>query len=424
MHRLRVLSGMFCILLFTGFTDKNSNEDYDDCKSQRLFDTLLQKENRISELFGGKSFWWESFDLKNDSIPTKRIIPEFNDSVIIKRIAKLDKLTPISLVYNEYVKNYIHAYSVLNTSKLNNIIAVSAYYFPIFEESLAKRNLPLELKYLAAVESALDPNAVSVSGAVGLWQFMLNTSTIFDLKVNSYIDERRDVYKSTEAACDYLEYLYRTFNDWHLALAAYNGGPGMVTRAIARSGGKTDYWELRPYFTDQMQNYVPAFIAMTYLMNHIDDYNLFPDEDVIDFYMFDTLQINGPLKFEQIEFVLGLSVDSIRRMNPIFVKNKIPDDGNLYTLVLPRTYILNFILNQTVIRSINVSKPTYIDLDQTAGETEGRQLVYHTVKRGETLNRIAIKYGVTIKNIFAWNELPDDYILKFDHVLKIWVETD
>lgn len=409
------------ILILLGFTPENENKTEKDHYPKDIIKLLSKKNLDFDNLTEGKSFWWPS-SIKNDSL-VDNIIPEFNDSIYEKRINLLNKKTPIDLVYNEYVKEYIHAYGVLNREKLSNIIAVSAYFFPIFEESLAKRNLPLELKYLAAVESALDPNAISVSGAVGLWQFMLNTSSIFDLKVTSYIDERRDSYKSTEAACEYLSYLYRTYNDWHLALAAYNGGPGMVTRAIARSGGKTDYWELRPYFTDQMQNYVPAFIAMTYLMSYTEEHNLYPDDKIIDYYSFDTIHITGPLKFKQIEQVLGLCADSIRAMNPMFIKSKIPDDGQTYSLVLPRNYIFGFILNQAEVLGNKAKKITYLDLKEKAGDTDGRELIYHTVKRGETLNRIAIKYGVTVNNILAWNNLPDDYVLKFDHVLKIWIDS-
>ncbi len=420
-----LIFGIFIGLLSISFIEKEQ-EDFllslTKTDNNKNFVTALEKINfDISNLYQNKSIWWrDTISVSDNSGFTE--ISENNDIIFKKRIKKLDRKTPIKLEYNEFVFNYIEAYGVLNKEKLENIMAVSSYYFPIFEEYLAKYNLPIELKYLAAVESALDPNAISVSGAVGLWQFMKHTSDIFGIEVSSYIDERRDVYKSTDAACAYLEYLYRTFNDWQLALAAYNGGPGMVVKAIARSGGKTDYWELRPYMTDQMQNYVSAFIAMTYLMNYHAEHNIFPNENYIDFYAYDTLHITGPLDFKQIEYVTGLSADSIRLMNPVFIKNKIPDNNKIYTLVLPRDYMLKFLINQNKIYFYKPHIDNYFDLKEKAGDTLGRGIYYHKVIRGETLHQIAIRYNVTINNIFAWNKLPDNYILRFDDILKIWIE--
>ncbi len=393
----------------------------EELEIQCYFEKISLIDNKISDITAGRSLWWKYLESVPDSIKAV-ILSHYPNEGYTKRIAELDKTTPIKLEYNEHVLKYIDAYGLHNKDKLRTIMSVSAYYFPIFEEYLDKYNLPLELKYLAAVESALDPNAISRSGAVGLWQFMLNTSRILDLTVNSYIDERRDVYKSTEAACRYLEFLYKTFNDWQLALAAYNGGPGMVKRSIVRSGGKTCYWELRPYFTDQMQNYVPAFIAMTYLMNYHAEHNLYPDKTVMDYYNFDTIMIAGPLSFTQIERVTGYRGDSIAILNPMFIKNQIPDDGKLYSLVLPRNRIISFLANKHLAYNIPVVEDNYHDVKAKSGENKGRELVYHKVLRGETLNRLAIKYGVTVNNILAWNNLPDDYMLRFDDVLKIWVE--
>jgi membrane-bound lytic murein transglycosylase D len=390
-------------------------------RSAILYEQLIQIESSFVDISSGTGFWWRCQESISDSVRKLRL-PSYPDKIYKKRIEQLNKTTPIKLEFNEPVLKYIEAYGLQNRGKLRTIISVSSYYFPIFEEYLAKYNLPLELKYLAAVESALNPNAVSQSGAVGLWQFMLNTSNIFDLDVNSYIDERRDVFKSTDAACRYLDFLYKTFNDWQLALAAYNGGPGMVTRAIARSEGKTCYWELRPYFTEQMQNYVPAFIAMTYLMNYHAEHNLFPDKTVLDFYNYDTIMISGPLSFKQIEKVTGYPEDSIAVFNPIFIKNIIPEDQKTYSLVLPRKHIINFLANKHLAYRIIIPEDVYHDIKAKSGEINGRELVYHKVLRGETLNRLSIRYGVTVNNILAWNNLPDDYILRFDDTLKIWVE--
>ncbi len=391
-----------------------------------VYEKLVFLNQKVVNLYYDNSLKSLSFEKDNEPqgyhTSDIKLLPEH---IFEERIKELDKTTPIRLEYNKYVADYIYAYGVLNKDKVKTILELSEFYFPIFEEYLSMYNLPLELKYLAAVESALDPKAVSVSGAVGLWQFMINTSDVFDLKINSYIDERRDVFKSTKAACAYLDFLYRTFNDWHLALAAYNGGPGMVVKSIARSGGKTNYWELRPYFTDQMQNFVPAFIAMTYILNHHNDHDIFPDQQKINgFYEYDTVHIIGPLYFKQIENVIGLTAEKISHLNPVFVQNKIPDDNNKYCLILPRNYLLKFLLNQPHIYMNRPYVDNYLDLVENAGDTINRKIVYHKVQQGETLNRIAIYYGVALKNIYAWNDLPEDYVLRFDDVLKIWVNNN
>ncbi|MDD4148878.1 MAG: lytic transglycosylase domain-containing protein, partial [Bacteroidales bacterium] len=212
-------------------------------------------DNSLNSLYDSANIWWTSQYMVSDSI-LNTPYPLYPPYIYEQRINYLNELSPIKFNYNQHVQVYIEAYGLRNRDKMQLVMSKSMYYFPIFEEYLSKYGLPLELKYLAAVESALDPNAISKSGAVGLWQFMKPTADLFDLKLTSYIDERRDVFKSTDAACRYLKYLFNTFGDWQLALAAYNGGPGTVKKAIARSGGKTNYWELRPYLSNEMQNYV------------------------------------------------------------------------------------------------------------------------------------------------------------------------
>lgn len=425
---LNILAGLF---LF-GSVKENKHEPGNACSGKNFieYDLIYDQLSLFQELIIGKypanSLNWYNRD-KNDKLFDSEIFPisSLPAHIFEERIAELNKTTPIVLEYNKYVADYIYAYGVLNKDKIKSILELSAFYFPIFEEYLAAYNLPLELKYLAAVESALDPEAVSVSGAVGLWQFMVNTSDVFDLKINSYIDERRDVFKSTRAACAYLEFLHRTFNDWHLALAAYNGGPGMVVKAIARSGGKTNYWELRPYFTNQMQNFVPAFIAMTYILNYHHEHDIVPDiQNINAFFQYDTLHIIGPLHFKQIENVIGLPEQKISKLNPVFLQNKIPDDNKPYSLILPKNYVLKFLLNQPRIYMDRPYVENYLDMVNRAGDTTNLEKVYHRVIQGETLNRIAIQYGVTIKNIIAWNELPEDYVLRFDDVLKIWIDNN
>jgi len=210
-------------------------------------------------------------------------VTEYPEWLYETRFKELDSKTPIKLEYNDQVKAYIDVYVVKRREHLSRIIGRSQYFFPLFEEYLSKYNLPLELKYLAIVESALDPRARSSSGAMGLWQFLYQASRMFDLKVDSYMDERCDPLKSTIAACQYLDYLYRNLNDWQLALAAYNGGLGVVKKAIERSGGKKNFWELQPYLPAEVKAYVPAFIAVNYVMKYYRNYDIEPIPYFISF---------------------------------------------------------------------------------------------------------------------------------------------
>jgi membrane-bound lytic murein transglycosylase D len=349
-------------------------------------------------------------------------IPNYPSEVYANRIEQLDKKTPINFTYNDDVKKYIEAYAIKNRDKVSIILGKSSLYFPVFDYYLDKYNLPFELRYLAAVESALDPNAVSSSGAVGLWQIMQQTAALLGLQSDSYIDERRDLFASTDAACRYLEYLYRSFGDWNLALAAYNGGPGMVKKAIARSGGKTNYWEIKPYLTQQMQNYVPAFIAMNYVVNYASAHAISTKQCNYNYYQIDTIYIKGPVKFTELAKHINWTVDSISWLNPMYRQNYIPDDNNLHTLVLPEFYLLKYLeLSDTTIL-VNLHKNDYTSILQHSADTTGLRRIEHIVKKGETLHKIAMHYGCTINNINAWNKLTDDHYLKYDEVIIIWIE--
>jgi membrane-bound lytic murein transglycosylase D len=312
---------------------------------------------------------------------------------------------------------------VQNRDKLQLIMTRSAFYFPIFEECLNKYNLPLELKYLAAVESALDPTAISKSGAVGLWQFMKPTSDIFDLQVTSYIDERRDVYKSTDAACRYLKSLYEMFGDWQLALVAYNGGPGTVKKAIARSGGKNSYWELRPYFTDQMQNYVPAFIAMNYLMAYHAEHNIFPAISFVEANKTDTVMVAGYMHLKNIADVTCVDYELLKQLNPVYTYSYIPMDGNSHMLILPIEVTHLFLENteQIVIMRDSIASDTN-SIPPFMVKPVRINTVYHEVISGDNMFRIAIRYNCSIPEIYNWNSIGEDYVLKVGDRLKIMVE--
>lgn len=348
-------------------------------------------------------------------------IPIFPDLVYEYRITELDNQTPIDLEYNKYVRRYIDVYTIEQRNHMADIAGKARQYFPLIEQMLDKHNLPLELKYLAIVESALDPFAVSSSGAVGLWQFKLNTSRMFDLTVSSYIDERRDPYKSTEAACDYLRYLYRTFHDWQLALAAYNGGPGVVRKAIERSGGKRSFWELYPHLPAQTKGYVPAFIAVNYAMNHLQVHQIEPGEASFLHEETDTLNIHYAASFEKIASEIDLPIETLKKLNPVYRRNFIPNMSQPAPLILPKGKVASFLKHE---KQIFESKPVVNTLRDSVDEDpqdQGKKKLVHIVKKGEYFHKIAMKYNCTIEQIRRWNELPDNN-LQVGQKLDIWVD--
>lgn len=335
-------------------------------------------------------------------------------------IELLDKKTPLDLRFNAEVKQKIHYFLARRRTDIELYLERSAYYFPLIEETLDKYDLPLELKYIAVIESGLNPLAKSSSGAVGLWQFLYSTCSLFDLKVNSYIDERRDIYKSTEAACRYMQYLYRTYNDWNLVVAGYCGGPGDIRKAIERSGGKTDYWEIRPFLSEQARNYVPTFIAITYLMNYHSIYNIDPNPSEISWNDVDTLLINYSVTFQQIAYVLSMPIPDIEWFNPVYRAGIIPDLPESCILILPKNYVLEYIRNENRILAASVPEKDYNFVLSHAGATDNCKMITHTVCRGEYLHKIAINYNCTIEDIIAWNNLNSTNAYA-GQVLKIWV---
>jgi membrane-bound lytic murein transglycosylase D len=326
-------------------------------------------------------------------------IPVFDDFVYESRLAKLDAVSPFDLVYNPTVRGYIDLYANRKRGQVSKMIGISQMYYPMFEEVLDKYNIPLELKHLAVIESALNPNAKSKAGAMGLWQFMYPTGKMYGLDINSYIDERNDPYKETIAAAEYLQFLYKMFGDWQMVLAAYNGGPGTVNHAIRRSGGKKTYWEIRQYLPKETQGYVPAFIAANYVMNYYAEHNINPAVPKKHYFELDTVIIKEPLTFDQISSVLEVPVEDIAYYNPIYKKNVIPAGG--YILTLPKAKIGKFVSNEQQIYDMLRLK-TEQQGGMAAATMKERQ-VTHVVKKNEKLATIAKKYGVTTADIRNWN---------------------
>ncbi|HCP40755.1 MAG TPA: lytic transglycosylase [Cryomorphaceae bacterium] len=332
------------------------------------------------------------------------------DSVFEHYMAELDAKTPFEMIYNPVVKRYLERYLKYGTARLSRMMAHGQYYFPMFEEHLDKYDIPLEIKYLAVVESALNPKAQSYVGATGLWQFMYSTGKLYDLKVNSYVDDRNDPLKSTEAACQYMLKMYDVFEDWNLVLAAYNSGPGNVRKAIRRSGGKTSYWEIRPFLPRETSAYVPLFIAATYAMEYGNLYGIGPADIPVYYLETDTVRVTQQLHFKQIQEELGVEEALMEFLNPQYKYNIVPVvKGQDYCLSLPKDAANHFRIEQDSIYKIAESyfesrASSIPDLIQMNKRT------VHRIKSGETLGHIAGKYGVRVSEIKRWNGLKSDMI--------------
>lgn len=343
-------------------------------------------------------------------------VPTWPEEVYRKRLAALDKRTPFELVYNQPVQAYIDLYASRKRELTSRVLGLSHLYFPVFEDYLDKHGLPMELKYLAVVESALIPHARSRAAAVGLWQFIVSTGRMYGLHVDSYIDERSDVHLSTEAACLYLKHLHGLYNNWELALAAYNCGPGNVNKAVRRAGGALDYWKAYPYLPRETRGYVPAFIAVNYIFNHAADHNLYPVMPNFCAYEVDTVRICHPVDLEALARACGTDPRLVRELNPVFKQGLVPDLDKPVTIYMPRDMVARYVSNEEQLRyacmgplvkgTTHASAP--IPATYAQATTKASQKRTHTVRSGETLSVIGKKYGVTTSDIRSWNHLRSD----------------
>ncbi len=357
-----------------------------------MLDSLATKKI-LDKLYAKPSPQKNKFHYAPDSIPV------CDEYVYESRLAKLDAVSPFDLQYNATVKGYIELYTMRRRSTLSRLLGLSQLYYPMFEEVLDKYNMPLELKHLAVIESALNPTARSRAGATGLWQFMYPTAKMYNLNINSYIDERSDPYKATVAAAEYMQFLYSMFKDWQMVLAAYNAGPGTINRAIRRSGGKQTYWEIRPYLPLETQGYVPAFIGANYAMSYYAEHNVYPAVPQKTYFELDTVVIKEPLTFQQLAQVLDISVDEIQYFNPIYKKQIIPSGGNILTL--PKTTLGKFVSNEEEIYAMLRKQAQEQNLITQTNVKEVQ--ISHVVRKGETLKSVAKKYGVTVTDLKTWN---------------------
>lgn len=375
--------------------------DYEADETEFTGLDLIARYDSISQL----SFLFET-DSNSSLLDSSQLEFDWPDSLIQHRIQSLNEQSPMDLVYTTDVKRLIKLYAGKRKSVTEKAMGLSALYFPLFEELLDRYEIPEELKYLPIIESALNPKARSRVGATGLWQFMYLTGKHYDLKINSYIDERRDPYKSTEAACRYLTYLHNIYQDWNLALAAYNAGPGNVNKAIRRSGGKKTYWEIRPFLPRETRSYVPAFIAMNYLLNHPELYGLEPRPVIIDWKGIDTIQVQKRVIFAHVRTYTGVDEDLLNFINPMYRRQVIPSPVESdFVLALPKELIPVFIINaDSIYAKSRLEDPNLEIPEQT------QDMVIHRVRSGEVLGTIAQKYNVKVRDIQEWNNLSSSRI--------------
>lgn len=351
-------------------------------------------------------------DLSKDC-STSTINPTFSDSIYIDRLSRIPVI--MEMPYNDIVRKFIDTYTIRLRNQVSFMLSACNFYMPIFEEALDAYNLPLELKYLPIIESALNPSAVSRAGATGLWQFMLTTGKLYGLESNSLVDERRDPIKATWAAARYLKDMYNIYKDWNLVIAAYNCGPGNVNKAIRRAGGKTDYWAIYNYLPRETRGYVPAFIAANYVMTYYCKHNICPMETNIP-QATDTVQVSRNLHFEQIADICHIPLEEIKSLNPQYKRNIVPGNSKPYTLRLPTEAISSFIDNQDTIynhRSTELFKNrrTVASVGTRSKATAGDgELTYYKIKQGDTLGTIARKFGVSVRQLRSWNGLRNNNI--------------
>ncbi|RKF05052.1 membrane-bound lytic murein transglycosylase D [Tenacibaculum lutimaris] len=379
----------------------------------KMIDSLLIEEKFNSSLFDSIQY------VLNDKDILANTTTVLTTELLKKRLHDLNVKTPFHLEYNPALEKVINSYLKHRKKYYPALMARAKYYFPMFERYLDQYDIPLEMKYLAIVESALRPDARSWVGATGLWQFMYGTGIQFDLKVNSYVDERQDPVKSTIAACQYLSQLYKIFGDWDLALAAYNSGPGNVSKAIKRSGGYKNYWNIRPFLPTETAGYVPAFYATMYIFEYADKHHIYPESPKIYHFETDTIRVKRTISFDQISEKTGINSDLLSFLNPSYKIDIIPyvKEKN-YAVRLPRRDMIEFLEKEEEIYALaneddakrEKPLPKYFEMDKR---------IRYKVRSGDYLGKIANKFGVRVSDIKRWNGLRTHH-LKIGQRLTIY----
>jgi len=377
-----------------------------------ILNSEIYSEKISADLDSLVSSWYVKMAMKefpadfiNDSSGT-----EFSDSVYIQRISRINSI--IRLPYNSIIRNHIHVYTVKQRKNFSAVLGLMNYYFPMVEDIFDSYGLPAELKYMAIIESALNPNAVSRAGATGLWQFMYSTGRMYGLTINSLVDDRRDPVKSTHAAARYIKDLYQIYNDWILVIAAYNCGPGNVNKAIRRSGNRKDYWEIYYRLPRETRGYIPQYVAATYAVNYFAEHNIRPLPLNIPVST-DTIMVTKDIHLNQISEVMGIPLGELRALNPQYRSGLVPGSAKPLSLTLPMSHLGDFIdLNDTIRsyksdlyltrinRTADPSRSVYLPAD-----VKGKTRLVYTVKDGDNLGFISEWYRVGISDLRYWNNI-------------------
>lgn len=379
-------------------------------------DSLWMKELTNLDLYNDLSA-----DIKNINL-NETVDYELSTDLLKKRLAEMDAKSPFNIEYNPQLENLIKNFLKNRKKSYERLMAISEFYFPLFEEALAKKNVPLEIKYLAIVESALNPKAVSRVGATGLWQFMYQTGKQYNLGIDSYVDERSDPLKASEAAAQYMSNMYKIFGDWDLVLASYNSGPGNVAKAIRRSGGQQNYWNIKKFLPKETQGYVPAFLATMYIYEYHKEHGIVPNRAMVKHFETDTIMIKKQMSFKQISDLLDIPVAQLQLLNPSFKLNEVPAyNDKKHFLRLPADKIAVFTSNEDKIyayighesdkreRPYSSSLQSLVSRDSARGDSYVvSKTKFHKVRRGDNLSEIANRYNVSIAEIKKWNRLKSN----------------
>ena len=382
----------------------NETQKYDlkDHAAAARYDSLWMKE-----LIANAPLFAAIYEDVTTLEPDSTYVLDLNTDTLKLRLEKLNQKTPFNVAYNPSLENVIKSFLTRRRGLMQRMLTTSQFYFPLFEQQMDNHNIPLEMKYLSIVESALNPKARSRVGATGLWQFMYGTGKMYKLDVTSYVDERSDPIKSTEAACKYLSKLYDIFGDWDLALAAYNSGPGNVNKAIRRSGGYKNYWNIRRNLPRETAGYVPAFLATMYIFEYAEEHGLKGQKVDRAYFETDTVHVKSLITFDQISELVGIGKEELKILNPSYKLNAIPYvEGKNYTLRLPVSHIGKFVANEEAIyahveKELNSKESPLPQLVKQAEE----ERIRYKVRSGDYLGKIAERYGVGVSQIKNWNGL-------------------
>ncbi|RWX00096.1 lytic transglycosylase domain-containing protein [Flavobacterium cerinum] len=452
MNKKKTLSLVFALFSFAAFAQESAQADISTVTPEiklSYLDSIKSTFTRHSDMVCVDSLWLKELtnqDLfENMQDDLKKVNPDvdveygLSTDLLKERLAKMDAKSPFNIEYSKGLENIIKSYLKNRPKSYERLMAISEYYFPMFEERLAKYNVPIEIKYLAVIESALNPRAKSRVGATGLWQFMYPTGKQYNLEVNSYVDERSDPLKATEAACQYLSSLYNMFGDWDLVLASYNAGPGNVTKAIRRSGTYKNYWNIRQNLPKETQAYVPTFLATMYIYEYAKEHGINAKKAPITYFETDTIMVKRQMSFKQVAQLLDVPVSQLQLLNPIYKLDIIPfTSDKAHFLRLPKEKIGIFVSNEKSIYAyidyedskrerprFGLDKPETAIASSRRDSTSSRALASaspykreksvttktHVVKKGDNLGEIATKYDVSLADLRKWNKIKGNNIM-------------